>query len=295
MNDIALSASEVFRSEVALCANDADPIASYLRLATCELSCTTERVIAVVRKFFPQNTPKSTNCSGIFPIHYRAQMRRKKSCDPTKTIFIRFRHFASINKTNLHSSKDGEMSSLLRSTLNTRTLPIGGIKYIRSDAPLCPTDEEIRWLMEHGITTLVDLRSAQEVERKPCPLRNVAGFAYYHLPVTGGAEIPVSREHLYEIYLGMVDEQMDIILETILNATSNVMYFCTAGKDRTGVVPALLLKRLGASDAAIVEDYMKSEENLRDMLASYAKDHPEVDPDILIPREENIRKVLSKF
>ena len=74
---------------------------------------------------------------------------------------------------------------------------------------------------------------------------------------------------------------------------SNVMYFCTAGKDRTGVVSALLLKRLGVSENIIVEDYMKSKENLLDMLTSYVKDHPEVDINIIIPQEENIRKVLS--
>ena len=186
------------------------------------------------------------------------------------------------------------MGSLLRSTLNTRALPVGGLRYIRSDAPLCLTEEEIQWLLDNHITTLVDLRSAQELEHKPCPLQDVAGFTYYHIPVTGGGDTPKSREHLYEVYRGMVDSQMDTILETILNAASNVMYFCTAGKDRTGVVSALLLKRLGISEDVIVEDYMKSKDNLLDMLTSYVKNHPEVDIDIIIPQEENIRQVLSK-
>ena len=186
------------------------------------------------------------------------------------------------------------MGSLLRSTLNTRALPVGGLRYIRSDAPLCLTEEEIQWLLDNHITTLVDLRSAQELEHKPCPLQDVAGFTYYHIPVTGGGDTPKSREHLYEVYRGMVGAQMDTILETILNAASNVMYFCTAGKDRTGVVSALLLKRLGISEEVIVEDYMKSKDNLLDMLTSYVKNHPEVDIDIIIPQEENIRQVLSK-
>ena len=186
------------------------------------------------------------------------------------------------------------MGSLLRSTLNTRALPVGGLRYIRSDAPLCLTEGEIQWLLDNHITTLVDLRSAQELERKPCPLQDVAGFTYYHIPVTGGGDTPKSREHLYEVYRGMVDAQMDAILETILNAASNVMYFCTAGKDRTGVVSALLLKRLGISEDVIVEDYMKSKDNLLDMLTSYVKNHPEVDIDIIVPQEENIRQVLSK-
>ena len=186
------------------------------------------------------------------------------------------------------------MGSLLRSTLNTRALPVGGLRYIRSDAPLCLTEEEIQWLLDNHITTLVDLRSAQELEHKPCPLQDVAGFTYYHIPVTGGGDTPKSREHLYEVYRGMVDAQMDTILETILNTASNVMYFCTAGKDRTGVVSALLLKRLGISEDVIVEDYMKSKDNLLDMLTAYVKNHPEVDIDIIIPQEENIRQVLSK-
>ena len=186
------------------------------------------------------------------------------------------------------------MGSLLKSTLNTRALPVGGLRYIRSDAPLCLTEEEIQWLLDNHITTLVDLRSAQELEHKPCPLQDVAGFTYYHIPVTGGGDTPKSREHLYEVYRGMVDAQMDTILEAILNAASNVMYFCTAGKDRTGVVSALLLKRLGISEEVIVEDYMKSKDNLLDMLTSYVKNHPEVDIDIIIPQEENIRQVLSK-
>lgn len=185
------------------------------------------------------------------------------------------------------------MSSLLKSTLNTRALPISGMRYIRSDVPLCLTKEEIQWLLDNDITTLVDLRSVQELERKPCPLQKVSGFTYYHLPVTGGGDTPKSREHLHEVYRGMVDEQMETILDTILNATSNVMYFCTAGKDRTGTVSALLLKRLGASEDIIVDDYMKSKENLMNMLTAYVKDHPEVDIEIIIPQEENIRKLLA--
>ena len=91
----------------------------------------------------------------------------------------------------------------------------------------------------------------------------------------------------------MLDEQMDTILDTILNAISNVMYFCTAGKDRTGMVSVLLLKRLGISDDVIVDDYMKSKENLIGMLTIYVKNHPEVGIEIIIPQEENIMNILT--
>lgn len=186
------------------------------------------------------------------------------------------------------------MGSLFSSTLNTRALPVDGMRYIRSDAPLNLTREEIQWLLDNNITTLVDLRSEQELKRKPCPLQKMEEFTYYHLPVTGGEKIPKSREQLYESYQGMIDGQMELILDTILNAVSNVMYFCTAGKDRTGVVSALLLKRLGVPENIILEDYMESKENLIDMLTAYAEKNPEADIDIMIPKAENIRKILKQ-
>ena len=54
------------------------------------------------------------------------------------------------------------MSSLLQSTRNTRVLPTGEVRYIRSDVPKRLTGQEIQWLLEHHVTTLVDLRSEEE-------------------------------------------------------------------------------------------------------------------------------------
>ena len=50
------------------------------------------------------------------------------------------------------------MSSLLQSTLNTRTLPTGDLRYIRSDFPGYLSDDEVQWLVDNNITTIVDLR-----------------------------------------------------------------------------------------------------------------------------------------
>ena len=71
------------------------------------------------------------------------------------------------------------MVSLLKSTLNTRALPIGNLRYIRSDAPLMLSEEEVQWLRDNNITTLVDLRSEEELQRKPCLLANAEGFVYH--------------------------------------------------------------------------------------------------------------------
>lgn len=71
------------------------------------------------------------------------------------------------------------MSSLLKSTRNTRALPTGTMQYIRSDAPINLTDEEIQWLLDNNITTVIDLRSEEEVCEKPCQLAAKEGFQYY--------------------------------------------------------------------------------------------------------------------
>ena len=183
--------------------------------------------------------------------------------------------------------------SLLKSTQNTRTLLTGSYRYIRSDVPGSLTDDEVRWLYQNGITTIVDLRSEGEFLRKPCRLEHEEGFTYHHMPVTGDGAVPDSPEEVPESYVSMIDDQMERIIHTIMNADSNVLYFCNAGKDRTGVVSAIILYRLGFDDQTIIEDYMKTKENLMDILMAYVREHPEVDHFTVIPKEENITAVLA--
>ncbi len=185
------------------------------------------------------------------------------------------------------------MSSLFQSTRNTRALPTGTLRYIRSDVPQRLTGEELQWLLAHNITTIVDLRSKEEAAQKPCCLNAQDGFRYIHLPVTGGGDTPKSMEHLHTVYRQMVDGQMEKIVDTIMQAQTNVLYFCTAGKDRTGVVSAIILKRLGFDDEVIIRDYMASGDNLMEMLTAYADAHPEVDIEIITPHRENMERLLA--
>ena len=164
------------------------------------------------------------------------------------------------------------MSSLLASTLNTRALPTGNMRYIRSDYPGNLSDAEVKWLLENNITTIVDLREEKEYIARPCRLENENRFEYYHMPVTGGGDVPKSPENVADTYLGMLDDQMEKIINTIMNADSNVMYFCGAGKDRTGVVSAIILRKLGYSDQVIIDDYMETKDNLMGFLTVYAEE-----------------------
>lgn len=185
------------------------------------------------------------------------------------------------------------MSSLLGSTRNTRAILPDNLRFIRSDVPSQITQEEIEWLVKNQITTIVDLRTDEERLQKECPLIHNPRFQYYCMPVTGGNVVPQTTDDVSESYIHMVDAQMDQIIDVIWNAPSNVLYFCNAGKDRTGVVSAILLKKMGLDMDFIVADYMESKHNLEEMLVSYAKENTDVDIEIIIPHERYIREFLA--
>ena len=46
------------------------------------------------------------------------------------------------------------------------------------------------------------------------------------------------------------------IFKIISNSESGVIYYCNAGKDRTGLITALILKLLDVSNDQIIQDYI---------------------------------------
>lgn len=186
----------------------------------------------------------------------------------------------------------GAVASLFQSTKNTRWLPTKQGRFLRSDLPEGLTEGEIARLLEEGVRTLVDLRTDAERRQRPCPLALRPEFCYHAMPVTGGNAVPSSPEQVPVSYRNMADAQMDRILDLILGAGTGVLFFCTAGKDRTGVVSALLLRRLGADRETILRDYLQSAENLRDSLEQYAA-RTGIDPAIITPRRDYMERFLE--
>ncbi len=180
----------------------------------------------------------------------------------------------------------------LKTTLNTRYILTDSLRYIRSDVPNNLTDEEIDWLLTNNICTIVDLREDEERDHKKCRLIDDNRFSYHCMPVTGANKIPDSVDEVSKSYINMVDDNMAQIIDIIINANTNVMYFCNAGKDRTGVVSAIILHTLGKNDDYIVEDYMKTKDNLTDALEGFARQCPDVDINIITPNERYMREFL---
>lgn len=184
------------------------------------------------------------------------------------------------------------MSSLFQSTRNTRAILRDSLRFIRSDVPESITADEIEWLIVNNVRTIVDLRETNEQAKKVCPLQSNDKFAYITLPVTGGNAVPECADDVPLSYIRMADGQMKRIIDTIMNAENNVLFFCNAGKDRTGVVSAIILHRFGADDEYIINDYMLSADNLKEMLWAYAEQNPEVDINVITPKREYMEKFL---
>lgn len=117
---------------------------------------------------------------------------------------------------------------------------------------------------ELRIATVIDLRSPGEVARGgPGPL-DALPLRRLNLPLvrdvdTGplvGARDFTDHAERYRDYLRHAGPNLVAALSTIAgDGALPVVFHCTAGKDRTGVVAALLLGCLGVTDDEIVADY----------------------------------------
>jgi protein-tyrosine phosphatase len=131
----------------------------------------------------------------------------------------------------------------------------------------------------HGLRTLIDLRSDEEIQEYGIAPYAVAGVAYYHSPVSSRAASPpeIIKQYQQEMrdgvfdwtasYLRMVQNSGAAFRRVfeVLAAPEGMpgLFHCIAGRDRTGVAAALLLGALGVSADDIAEDYALTGSHLR--------------------------------
>ncbi len=187
------------------------------------------------------------------------------------------------------------MSSLLSSTNNTRPILKNSLRYIRSDVPNNLSQDELSWLIDNNILTIIDLRSKKEISAKPCLWVDNFNFTYHNIPINGGDTVPSSPSLVSKSYLNMVDKNLWSVIDIIENSPNNVLFFCNAGKDRTGVVSAILLKRLNYSREYIISDYLQSANNLKDILYQFSLKNACIDINVITPQERYIIEFLDKI
>jgi protein-tyrosine phosphatase len=138
----------------------------------------------------------------------------------------------------------------------------------RADGLTALSAADLGVLEELGVRTVIDLRTALEVDSRGRFPADVAGVAYHHLPLTDtlpGAEDGsawddtgfVSRR--YASYVEAGAPALSEALSVLSDASKlPAVFHCSVGKDRTGVLAAVVLGLLGVPDAVIVEDYVLS-------------------------------------
>lgn len=163
---------------------------------------------------------------------------------------------------------------LLKQVYNTRdlggfsTLDGGRTKFglfLRSDAPCDIPEEDIQILLDYGVTATMDLRSDGERKARPSSMRERA--AYYEASLFAEAAIynqappPISGSWL-EKYIDMAESSPKWAIRTLTIAAQQegcLLYHCTTGKDRTGLLTCYLLSIAGVPKEDIAADYCVSE------------------------------------
>ena len=197
-------------------------------------------------------------------------------------------------------------ASLLETTLNTRDL--GGYvtdrpgiatrwnRVYRSDRQGYPSERDIALLKERRITTIIDMRGIGDVKKGPSGFENLDGFNYLNYPIDEGSGVPESVEKVPGSYMDIArSKNIGRIFEAIANAPTGVMINCSAGKDRTGVVSALLLMICGVSREDIIFDYMITRTCSRERFKKIQDNFPGIDINIVIPRESYMGDFLDLF
>lgn len=194
------------------------------------------------------------------------------------------------------------MKSLLETTDNTRDL--GGYirkngektrchQLLRSDKPDCPSKSDFRFLLSHGITTIIDLREETAVNRMENPFLNHPGFSWHHCPIVEGSGIPESVEAVPGSYLQIAESAGGAeALKIMAEASGGVLFHCTAGKDRTGTLSAILLTLAEVPEEAIIQDYLLSKECLQNRTEMLCQRFPKLDMNIVTPSEHHIKGFL---
>jgi hypothetical protein len=125
-----------------------------------------------------------------------------------------------------------------------------------------------------GLTTVIDLRSTGELRAEGRGALEAEPLDFHHLPLfdgeaarAGSWSTELTLADRYFLLCRVAREPVARVVTALAEARGPAVYHCAAGKDRTGVVSAVLLGLLGVPDEVIVADYAATQENLDAIIA----------------------------
>ena len=147
--------------------------------------------------------------------------------------------------------------------------------FLRSEAPCQVSRDGIEFLREYGLCQTLDLRGKSEIDWRPSALSEA--FDYRVISLTGGAEtfdpknLPEGEFSWDKVYIKRAQEHQDWIRDSVnacIDAEGCILYHCTTGKDRTGILTCCLLGAVGVSREDISADYCLSQVYLQEMFSA---------------------------
>jgi len=122
------------------------------------------------------------------------------------------------------------------------------------------------WLIEAGLRTVIDLRDDEETASRPNVFADSARVRYRRVPLFDEPlpdELPPPLEVGYWRMLEQRHARVRAVFEALVEPGAlPALIQCHAGKDRTGMVVALILAAVGVPHATVAADYALSAECL---------------------------------
>jgi protein-tyrosine phosphatase len=130
-------------------------------------------------------------------------------------------------------------------------------------------------LRQLGVRTIIDLRSSEEAVDEGRGLLAKESLCYVNVPLVDlhrpseGEAHAVLGQYLHHL---AYDENLPLAIEAIAAAVHHpTIVHCAAGKDRTGVVMALVELLIGVDEEQVVEDYIATAEHMAAVLAMFRR------------------------
>jgi len=147
-------------------------------------------------------------------------------------------------------------------------------------------------LVEYGVRTVIDLRDPRELEKFPNPLAAAPplGVVFANVPLISDAEWEAIKDpgrtaEGYVLTARLSRTNIANAFAALSDATpGGVVIHCHAGKERTGIVAALLLSLAGVSDETVAADWTASDAYLQPLYEEWLAN--ERDPAIRAKRSE---------
>lgn len=121
-------------------------------------------------------------------------------------------------------------------------------------------------LAELGLRSLIDLRTSHEIAAEPNPFAHDPQVRYLHLPLIDALSSERGEQQapsLQDVYRYILDQRRTALGQVFVHLAEPdalpALVHCTAGKDRTGLVVALLLSIAGVPKHMIAADFALSE------------------------------------